>query len=326
MAGIKLHPYAEWFIQGRSLCAGASLEAPYLGPAVFSIREEEIPDIGLPLKYELLDARVCKDGITAIGYVYQGAFVVLADGPREWPVRAPEELISAGTVADRPAVLVAPVRPGEAEFSGAMVIVAEEFGLTVVTRTPSLEEAVEIAAAVPRERITIPRGKEPFSSVLNGIRFYTGLHNDNRREGCAWGSYGLEDPRRAPVDIAKDSPLDVLPSYLAEGYSLDAKTGTSCGGPIDLVEADFKGPSDVIDLGIFRLSGEPAWWSPFSEDWLTAGTIAGRPAVFIAPPDWLRRETEPFIQVIVKEDFGLTVVSGQVPLEEAKRVAEGLNR
>jgi hypothetical protein len=29
---------------------------------------------------------------------------------------------------------------------------------------------------------------------------------------------------------------------------------------------------------------------------------------------------------VVKEDFGLTVVSGNISLEEAKRVAEGLNR
>jgi negative regulator of sigma E activity len=46
--------------------------------------------------------------------------------------------------------------------------------------------------------------------------------------------------------------------------------------------------------------------------------------VFIAPPAWATGVDDP-AQVVVRENFGLTVVSGQVPLEEAKRVAEGLN-
>jgi hypothetical protein len=51
--------------------------------------------------------------------------------------------------------------------------------------------------------------------------------------------------------------------------------------------------------------------------------------VFIAAPAWAA-EVSPGrhypVQLVMKEDFGLTVVTGQISLEEAKRVAEGLNR
>jgi len=283
-----------------------------------------LPKLVVPAEYELLDVRVCKDGLTAIGYIYDHAFVVLTDGPREWPVSAPAERISAGTVANRPAVLVAPTQPDE--YGGAMVIVAEEFGLTVVTRTVTLEAAKEIAAGINRQDIRIPQGKDTFRGPLNGIRFYNGLHGDNRQEGCAWGPYGLEEPDAKWVDIPSGSALDALPSYLPEGYQLDMKSGFTCGGTIDLVEAGFSRTPGFIDLVIWRLSGEPAWYSVFSEDWLTPSTIAGRPAVFIAAPEWAAQQTDVGVQVIEREDFGLTVVSGQVTLEEAKRIAEGLNR
>jgi len=324
VAGIELYPDDAWFPQGRSLCASLGLESPYFGPVIFSIREEELTDLTVPAGYELLDVRVCKHEITAIGYIYDHAFVVLTDGPHEWPISAPADLISAGTVASRPAVLVAPTQPGE--YGGAMVIVAEDFGLTIVTRTASLEEAEQIAAAINRQDVHIPQGKDTFRGLLNGIRFYDGLEGDNRKEGCLWGNYGLEDPEADGVEIPAGTPLDVFPSYLPEGYSLFNKRGTTCGGAIDLVEAEFSHKPGLIDLGVWRLSGEPAWYSVFSEDWLTPGTIAGRPAVFSSPPSWAAQESDVGVQVVVKEDFGLTVVSGQVPLEEAKRIAEGLNR
>jgi hypothetical protein len=324
VAGIELYPADAWFAQGRSRCASTSLEAPYFGPIVFSIHEEELTELTVPAGYELLDVRVCKHGITAVGYIYDHAFVVLSDGPHEWPVSAPAELISEGTVAGRPAVFVAPTQPGE--YGGAMVIVAEDFGLTVVTRTASLEEAEEIAAGINREDVRIPQGKDSFTDSLNGIRFFNELQGENRKEGCLWGNYGLEDPDVDGVEIPADTDLDVSASYLPEGYSLYGKSGFTCGGTIDLVEAEFSRKPGVIDLVVRRLSGEPAWYSVYSEDWLAPGTIAGQPAVFISPPSWAAQETDVGVQVVVKEDFGLTVVSGQVPLEEAKRIAEGLNR
>jgi len=323
LGGIKLWSWASWAAEGRSLCASKSLEGPYFGPVIFSIRDEELPQLTFPAEYKLLDIRVCKDDITALGYVFDDAFVVVADGPHEWPVDAPTERVTAGSIAGRPAIFVAPTRPDD--FRGTMVIVAEEFGLSVVTITGTLEEAKQIAERIDREDIHIPQGKGTFTGILNGIRLYDGFRGDNRKDGCLCGNYGLQDPDADGVEIPPDTSLDIFPSYLPEGYSLFTKRGTTCGGAIDLVEAQFSRKPGLIDLGIWRLSGEPAWYSVYSEDWLTGGTIAGRPAVFIFPPAWVK-ETDAPIEVVVREDFGLTVVTGHVPLEEAKRVAEGLNR
>jgi hypothetical protein len=277
-----------------------------------------------PENYELLDVRMCRHDITAIGYIFDDALVVLAEGLYEWPINVPAERLSAGTIAGRPAVFVAPVFPGQ--HMGAAVIVAEDFGIVVVSRMDNLDEARRIAEGIVGEDIHIPQGKDTFIGTLNGIRFYDNTHADNRKDGCLWGNYGIEDPQADGVGIPTDTPLDIIPSYLPEGYSLFDKRGTTCGGAIDLVEASLGLREGYYDLGVLRLSGEAAWYSVYSEDWLTPGTIAGNPAVLIAPPAWAGDMRDGLIQVVVKEDFGLTVVSGTIPLEEAKRVAEGLNR
>jgi len=323
LAGIKLWTDEKWFAQGRSLCASASFEAPYLGPVVFSVRDDDLPVLTFPESYELLDVRMCKHDITAIGYIFGTPLVILADGPHEWPINAPADRVSEGTISGQPAVFVAPAFPGQ--IMGAEVIVAEDFGLVVVSRMSSLDEARKIAEGIVGEDIHIPQGKETFTGTLNGIRFYDNLHVDNRKDGCLWGNYGIEDPEADGVEVPPGTPLDVLPSDIPEDYLLFDKRGMTCGGTIDLVEANLGRKPGEYDLGILRLSGEHAWYSVYSEDWLTPGTIAGRPAVFIAPPAWLG-ETDAPIEVVVKEDFGLTVVTGRIPLEEAKRVAERLNR
>jgi len=319
VAGITVYPSKMWFDGGRSLCASDSLEAPFFGPEAFSVRVGELPKLDLPAKPA--DVRVCSDGISAIGYIGDGYVVLLVNGPHEWPTGADRERISAGTVAGRPAVLVAPAQPGQ--YRGAMVIVAEEFGLTVV-RASSLQEAKQIAEGLHGSQISLPEVKGSYTGPLNGIRFYNNLHGNNRKEGCAWGAYGVEDPRADGTVIPPGTPLDIVPSYLPAGYSLEEKHATSCGTAIDLVDANFR-RDDGVSLVVWRLSGEPAWYSVYSQDWLTAGTVDGRPAVFIGPPSWAS-QADVSVQVVVSEEFGLTVVTGQVPLEEAKRVAEGLNR
>jgi hypothetical protein len=324
VAGIALYPFDAWFSQGRSLCASLSLEAPYLAPEVFSIRQEELPKLSLPGQ-DQATARVCKDGITAIGYFENGS-VILANGPHEWPVVNPPQQISAGEVGGRPAVFVAFQQPF---MFGNMVIVAEKFGVSAVAVDGTLEEAKQIAEAIDPDKITIPEGKDSFKGTLNGIRFYNGFRGeDNRKEGCLWGETGVETPGSDGVEIPPGTPLDVIPSYLPEGYSLYAKTGTTCGSPIDLVDAQYTTPG-LVGFGILRLSGEPAWYSHYSEDWLAPETVDGHPAVFIAPPAWVAAASavRDFpVELVVNEDFGLTIVGGRISLEEAKRVAEGLNR
>jgi hypothetical protein len=327
VAGMTLYSYDAWFPQGRSLCASLAIEAPYLAPEVFSIRQEELPKLDVPGQ-DQATASVCKDGITAILYQSTKGPVILANGPHEWPLYSPADEVSAGEVGGRPAVFVAFQQPFA--FS-SMVIVAEKFGVSAVAVAGTLEEAKQIAEAIDPDKITIPEGKDSFKGTLNGIRLYSDLRGrDNRKEGCLWGSYGLNDPEAEGVAIPPGTPLDVVPSYLPEGYSLYTKSGRTCGGPIDLVEAQYFAPEPGFPgFGVLRLSGEPAWYSHYSEDWLAPETVDGHPAVFIAPPAWVA-EVSPDrdypVQLVVKEDFGLTVVAGQISLEEAKRVAEGLNR
>jgi DNA-binding CsgD family transcriptional regulator len=327
VAGITLYPPDAWFPQGRSLCASLAIEAPYLAPEVFSIRQEELPNLSLPGQ-EQGTARACKDDITAILYSSTKGPVILANGPHEWPLYSPTDEVSAGEVDGRPAVFVAFQQPFM--FTN-MIVIAEKYGISAVAVAGTLEEAKQIAAAIDPEKITIPEGKDSFKGALNGIRFYNDLRGeDNRKEGCLWGSYGLEDPEADGVKIPPGTPLDIIPSYLPEGYSLYEKYGTTCGGPIDLVEAQYTAPTPgVVGFGILRLSGEPAWYSQYSEDWLTPETVDGHPAVFITPPAWVPAASavrDYPVELVIKEDFGLTIVAGRISLEEAKRVAAGLNR
>ena len=326
VAGITLYPHDAWFPQGRSLCPSLAIEAPYGGPEVFSIREEELPKLDLPGQ-EQAAASVCKDGITAVGYFSAKGSVILANGPHEWPLSSPQDQVSEGEVGGRPAVFVDFQQPFK--FS-TMVVVAEKFGLSVVAVTGVPEEARQIAEAIDRDNIRIPQGKGSFMGPLNGIRFYNDLHGDNRKEGCLWGSYGLNDPEADGVEIPPGTPLDVIPSYLPEGYSLYRKYGTTCGEPIDLAEAQYTAQTPgLVGFEILRFSGEPAWYCAYSEDWLAPETVDGHPAVFIAAPAWASKANAVRnypVQLVVKEDFGLTVVTGQISLEEAKRVAAGLNR
>jgi len=330
VADITLYPPDTWWLQAGSGCEPRlGTEGSYKGPELYSIRQEELPYLGSEIGEPSWDG-VCKSGaVTAIEYVFDDALVILTDGPPEWPAGVPgaevPAQISAGKVAGRPAVFLT---VSQSWAYTAMVIVAEEFGLTVVFSKGAVEDASRIAEAIDRDHVQIPQGKDTFSDTLNGIRFYDYAHSENRKEGCTWDPYTrVGNPTAHRVDIPPDTPLEIVPSYLPEGYSLLEKTATACGGPIDLVEAYFDlTPGDGDGFSVRRFSGEAAWFASYSEDWLTPGTIAGRPAVFIAPPAWASYMTYMWIEVVVKEDSGLTVVTGQISLDEAKRVAEGLNR
>jgi len=329
VAGITLYPFDAWIQQGRGCALRLGTEGSYAAPELYSIHREELPDVRPAIGGPSWEG-VCKSGdVTAIAYESDDTFVILTNGPHEWlasvpGAEVPGVQISVATVAGRPAALLT---VSQSWAYTAMVVVAEEFGLTVVFSKGTAEDATRTAEAIDREHIQIPQGKDTFSGTLNGIRFYDYGHGENRKEGCAWGGYdGVESPHARGVDIPPDTPLDVLPSYLPEGYSLFEKTGTSCGGTVDLVQAFFSLKPGADGFSVRRFSGEAAWFSPYSEDWLTPGTVAGHSAVFIAPPAWASYMTYMPIEVVVKEDFGLTVVSGQISLEEAKRVAAGLNR
>jgi hypothetical protein len=330
VAGITLYPPDTWWLQAGSGCEPRlGTDGSYKGPELYSIRQEELPDLG-PAIDERSWAGVCKSGgITAIEYIFDDALVILTDGPPEWPAGVPgaevPAHISAGEVAERPAVFLS---VSQSWAYTVAVIVAEEFGLTIVFGKGTVEDARQIAQTIDRGRIQIPKGKDTFSGTSNGVRFYDYSHGENRKEGCTWDPFDrVRNASAYWVDIPPDTPLDIVPSYLPEGYSLYEKTAAACGGPIDFVEAYYNlTPRGESGFTVRRLSGEAAWFASYSEDWLTPGTIAGRPAVFIAPPAWASYMTYMWPEVVVKEDFGLTVVTGKISLDDAKRIAEGLNR
>ena len=196
---------------------------------------------------------------------------------------------------------------------------ATEFGLIVVALDSTIEDAKAIAASIDPDSISVPLGKPSFEGPVNGIRLYNTLDADNRSEGCRYSAYGIENSQFQGV-VPEDSPLAIRPTYLPEGFSEGQTIAHDCGGGLELVEASFRGGG----LGVIRASGERAWYSVYSEDWITAVTIAGLPAVVIASPEWAKEEERP--TVVVREAFGITVVYGSASLEDAIRVVEGLNR
>lgn len=322
IAGVTLFPQDEWTEGGRSACASTNPEAPYLGPIVFSIRNEELPELEFP-GHEMTGVRVCKHaGVTSLAYIFDTGIVMLAAGPTEWPVRAAREQISEGEINGRAAVFIEPA--GEIHIRGAQVMMATEFGLVFAGLDTTLEDAKAVVSSIDVETISVPPGKPSFVGTLNGIRLYSNLEGENRREGCQWDQYGVRDPDADGVEVPEGSPLDVPPSYLPEGYSEVRKSATDCGGGVDLVEVYHMNAMTGNQVTIYRASGEAAWYSPYSEDWLAAGTVDGLPAVFIEPP-WEDPVYEEAAAVVVKEGFGITVVHAP-SLEEAVLIAEGLNR
>ena len=319
IAGVTLYPQQAWYEEGRSQCASLNPGAPYFGPSIFSVRDEELPQLDLSGR-DPTDVRMCKHGgVSSISYVLDDGIVHLVVGPAEWAVAVPLESISSGGINGRPAVFVA---PEQVHGGAAVVLMATEFGLIVVALGTTLGEVKAIAAAIDSNPISIPLGKPSFEGTINGIRLYNTLAGGDRAEGCGYSPYVVDDREFVGIEVPEDSPLAVSPSFLPDGYSMDLLVAYDCGGGLDLVEASFSG--GALGLHVTRATGEAAWALVGSEDWVTAGTVAGLPAVFVVAPEWVEEEQRPV--VLVKEAFGITVVAGPVSLDDAVRVAEGLNR
>jgi hypothetical protein len=83
-------------------------------------------------------------------------------------------------------------------------------------------------------------------------------------------------------------------------------------------------PGAPANVYIVRIEGEAAWDSPYSEDWYATATIGGQPAVIRRPPAWAG--TEDGIEIVVREDFGLSMLAANLPVDELIKIAENLNR
>ncbi len=319
LAGIELVSGEHWAAQGNSACASRSLEAPYYGPEAFSLRPAELQ---LALFGKVTFTRVCKDAsVTAILYGGDAPTVILTDSPQNWSINAPADRVSTVTVKGRTAVLVSPIVPGQSQ--DGELLIAAPFGLLVIFRAPTAEAAIGVAEALDVDSLTVPKGKEPLTGMFNGIRFYDRENSIEPAPACKNGGYGIESPT-VPAAASPGSPLNVAASYLPAGYSLQTSRVVLCGGSVYASVTDISKLGGSANLYLVRIEGETAWDSAFSEDWYTATTIAGRPAVIRQAPEWAR--TEPGGDVLVKEDFGLTMLAGSLSIDELTRVAAALNR
>ena len=194
VGGTTMYAWESWLARGGSLCASTSLEAPYLGPPVFGVRDDEVPAIALPPGRELLDARMCDDEeVTAVNYILDGSvWVVLASGPKEWAIdsrqRRLEELQEVSVGGHAAALLPATeATPGQLGPTGATLVVDAPFGLLVVYGSTLFnEEALSIASAIDLNAVTIPEADPTFVGEINGISFY-----DYKDSGsCRYGPMG----------------------------------------------------------------------------------------------------------------------------------------
>jgi hypothetical protein len=318
-----MYGWNSWLAKGGSPCASTNLEAPYLGPAVFGVQDDEIPSVTLPPGRALVDARMCSDEqVTAVNYILDGSvWVLLVSGPKEWAIgpgeRRLEELQEVSVNGRAGALLPATeVTPGQFGPTGATLIVDAPFGLLVVYGSTLFnEEALQIASDIDLDAVTIPEGDPTFVGDLNGVSFY-----DYRDAGeCRYGPMGsgATQTREAPLD----ERLLIEPGYVPNGAKLTGTELAHVCPQFESFEAFYQLP-DQSQYWIVRKSGVPEWFSVYSREWYKESTIAGRPAVIVESPGV---STDAGAQVYVVEDFGLTTVYGP-DREEAIRIAEGLNR
>ncbi len=320
--GISIYSSSAWLARQGSLCAVDQPEAPYLSPEILGVHSTQLPKLSFPQGFELAGVRVCSDeGMSGVGYILaDNTLVRLLTGAAEWPTGAPAASISPGDIAGRPAVLVAPYGEG----GNAEAIIAEDFGLMAVSRLQSVDAAKQLAAALQPQAVAPPPVKGIFAGELNGVRFFDTYHRQEPPSDCEWGPVGIISSQQA-VALATGSPLDIKPDYLPANVGESSKGAYRCGSSTDAVESNFAPPGQRTTLQIIRLSGEPAWYSVYSDDWYTKQTVAGRPAVLVSPPDWAASDSS-FRQLVIVEPFGITVLRGGLPANQLLQVAQRLNR
>jgi hypothetical protein len=150
--------YDTWFAEGRTGCASTTLEAPFFNPSRYGLSDEDLPVVTLPAGYEVRGRpRACSDGgVDVIAHIYSEAAVLLIEGTSAWAVPGSDSGVSRGSVGGALAVFVEP-RDLPGCCTGAMVIVSAPFGLLVVSRTKTLDEAIEIARGIDLDSIVMPR-------------------------------------------------------------------------------------------------------------------------------------------------------------------------
>lgn len=114
-----------------------------------------------------------------------------------------------------------------------------------------------------------------------------------------------------------------VPSWLPSGaWAYAGEWGGGCGNRVDVIERRITLLPAGTEIVIVRQFGFKAILTDASEERVTAGTIKGKQAAFIAP---VTSDGYGNAEILIAEPFGLTRVrSIDVPFDTLKRVAESL--
>ena len=200
-----------------------------------------------------------------------------------------------------------------------------------VTATPAAE-ATSTAQPTPTpdvraelERLRLEEDAKPrFEGVLNGIQVYaTGSPSPPGRE---WACTDAKPEEIQHVDMSAvaGTAMEIVPTYLPAGADEVSSTLPSviCKGTVAYVEREWSIRDKGADLFIARREGERVIDIDASYERVATATVAGKPAVVVAP---LTADGYGYSMAILAEDFGITVVRVfGLPLEETIKIAEGL--
>jgi len=158
--------------------------------------------------------------------------------------------------------------------------------------------------------------------VVNGI--HVGPNSGRRGGPCA--VHG--NPVYVGPEEVAGSELDISPSYLPPGTKFLEMEAVACGGQLSTVVSRYWVEPDPVsmrfggNLRFVRYRGEHYAELYVAADRVEAGTVKGRPAVFVRP---LTDDGFGESFVIVAEDFGITFIEGNgITFDELLRVAESL--
>jgi hypothetical protein len=160
--------------------------------------------------------------------------------------------------------------------------------------------------------------------TINGI---TVGPNVELRGGPCDGTPGPGDGQ-VDLDSTRGSDLQIEPKYLPAGTLFDFGNAGTCDGVLTTVEKSYSVPGNPSTdrfggrLIIFRFRGDPAFPLSDADERVSAGMVAGRPAVVARP---VTDSGFGGSAIVIREADGLTVIRANgLTLSELLKIAEGL--
>jgi hypothetical protein len=189
--------------------------------------------------------------------------------------------------------------------------------------TPDRAEATPTpVSAAELDRLRQEEAAKPkFEGTINGIRIYSpdASAEEWRKDACTDAK--SDEVEHPDISELAGTPMDIVPTYLPLGAEeTDPRsTPTVCKGTIAYTERRW-GITGKGEFYVIRRQGEQAIDLDVPEGRISAATVAGKPAVLVAPIV----EGYDYSVVVVADDIGITVVAGLLPLDEIVKIAEGL--